>query len=83
MKFVDKWPNAKAGEEPDPHAGMFKTDGKATPCCMCKQRTRWVSLNWMAPLCSEECEEKLIKEYEEHRNPPDFWTEAEENNNES
>lgn len=61
MKFDILYPNADIhkfeGKE-----GVIK--GKSSrPCGECKDLTQWVDINFECPICSTECQDKMIEEY--------------------
>lgn len=60
MKYDEKYPHAREFDEPEECLGLA-TD--TCPCWHCGSTTRWVDLDFLAFLCSEECREAETKEY--------------------
>lgn len=68
MKFDRKYPDAQYLDEPQ--IGIVKSDTEMH-CSICDEVTEWFQLDFAAAVCSEECLEKLLTEYEaaERGNP--------------
>ena len=64
MKFEQKFPNAEVDFEPKDLL-IFKSVTEY-PCDVCKEKTTWISMSFEAPVCSEECLNKLWKEYNDY-----------------
>ena len=60
MKYDEKYPNAEAWDEPEPC--ILKED-LAEPCFECGVSTSWIELNFQVAICSEECFNKVLEEY--------------------
>ena len=62
MKWDSKYPNAKAGDEPQRCICKFDSEH---PCCQCGVPTSWADIDFEAWLCSEECALALWKEFKD------------------
>src|SRR4051812_8431872 len=62
MRFDKKYPDAKHDDELEECMCYFDIPDI---CIMCWEPSHFVELNFEAALCSEECRDKLYKEYDE------------------
>jgi hypothetical protein len=54
MKYVDRYPTLTAKQMPPGRTDIF-TSPKNGPCCVCKEPTRWVWVDDIKRVCSDEC----------------------------
>lgn len=61
MKYSDKYPNAQKDEEVEDSIVKVATENK---CWNCSELTNFVEINFMAYLCSDECNAAKWNEFE-------------------
>jgi len=59
MRWEKKYPNVQMGDETASSLWYSPVIGT---CFMCQSRTPWVDICFGAHLCSEECEQEVIKD---------------------
>lgn len=43
--------------------GNYLKSETSSPCCICKEPTSWIEINFQGNLCSEECDKKMWDGY--------------------
>jgi len=56
MKFDDRYPDTKLWEEPQESVILVI---EKLPCQVCKQLTWWRDIDYLVPVCSDECLQQL------------------------
>jgi len=56
MKFDDRYPDTKLWEEPQSSVILVI---EKLPCQVCEQLTWWRDIDYLVPVCSDECLQQL------------------------
>ena len=69
MKFEQKWPEAKTGDQFKLEESVVTKEAKLGTCKICQAITRWKDLTFQCSICCEGCMSQMWEGYDDHKKP--------------
>jgi GT2 family glycosyltransferase len=75
VKFEQKWPDAKSGDQFKLEESVVTKKDKLGTCKMCHAITRWFDLTFQCHICCDGCMDQMWSGFNEYKKPRDTYHE--------